>query len=443
MRYAKVLAGALLLVMTACGSDDASPGTTAAPTTAAITTVAPTTTGATTTTADGTTTTAGGTTTASPTTKAGPATGEPIVIGSLVQADGPLAGDLGLQTRLALDAWAEDLNSHGGIDGRPVKVVIEDDGGQPAVAQQKIEKLVNDDKVVALVGIQSPTRNWLPFVEQSGVPVLGGFVSSGEYVDHVNMFAANGTGGRIGPFATLSALKSVGATKVGIMACAEVPACAQAAAPYEAMAPTMGMEYAGVQTVSASAPNYSAQCLAMKQEGADAVALFVVGATSVRIIQDCAAQGYKPHFSALLDRTSAEAKLDGVVGSTYTAPWFLDKTPGQQELQRVVGAKISDKSATSKEYGNGLSVGFAAAKLFERAALDVAAKGGEVTSATLIEAIKAIPVGDSTLDGLVGEIDYSKPSSQQGACFFIIGLTGGEWATPSGTDPICAPPAGS
>ena len=131
------------------------------------------------------------------------------------------------------------------LHGAGTAPIIEDDGGQPATAEQKIEKLINDDKVVALVGIQSPTRNWLPFAEQSGVPILGGFVSSGEYVDHVNMFAANGTGGRIGPFATLSALKSVGGTKIGIMACAEVPACAQAAAPYEAMAPSMEATISG------------------------------------------------------------------------------------------------------------------------------------------------------------------------------------------------------
>jgi branched-chain amino acid transport system substrate-binding protein len=225
------------------------------------------------------------------------------------------------------------------------------------------------------------------------------------------------------------------------MACAETPACAQAAAVYETVAPAEGVEYKGAQTVAAADPNYSAQCLALKDSGADAVALFVGAGTAIRIAQDCAAQDYHPVWvGSTVDKSfPSVAEFDGMVGYALTAPWFLAETPEQQLFQDVVASTIDDLSSTSEQYGKTTAITWAGLRLFQKAAEAATAGGDDLTSESLTEAIKAIPVADSTLDGFIGEVDYSRPSTQQGACYYVIALEGGEWTAPSGGEPVCLP----
>ena len=47
------------------------------------------------------------------------------------------------------------MNANGGINGRPIKYVMEDDGWNPEQSSQDAAKLINDEKAVALVGNMS------------------------------------------------------------------------------------------------------------------------------------------------------------------------------------------------------------------------------------------------------------------------------------------------
>ncbi|WP_163434667.1 ABC transporter substrate-binding protein, partial [Escherichia coli] len=44
------------------------------------------------------------------------------------------------------------LNDAGGIAGRPIKVLIEDDGSKPDIAKSKAEALIFNEKVAAMIG---------------------------------------------------------------------------------------------------------------------------------------------------------------------------------------------------------------------------------------------------------------------------------------------------
>ncbi len=46
----------------------------------------------------------------------------------------------------------EEINKAGGIKGRPIDLIIEDDTGKPDVGRSAVEKLISQDKVVALTG---------------------------------------------------------------------------------------------------------------------------------------------------------------------------------------------------------------------------------------------------------------------------------------------------
>lgn len=80
------------------------------------------------------------------------ATGVPIPIGSINGVTGP--DDFSASGRAA-DAYFKCVNENGGINGRPVKYIMEDDQWRPDVASQVATKLVKDDKVVAMIGSNS------------------------------------------------------------------------------------------------------------------------------------------------------------------------------------------------------------------------------------------------------------------------------------------------
>ncbi len=80
------------------------------------------------------------------------ATGEPIVIGGIVSVTGP---DNFSSSGLAAAAYFKCLNANGGVNGRPIKYQMEDDGWNPEQSSQVAAKLIRDQKAVALVGNMS------------------------------------------------------------------------------------------------------------------------------------------------------------------------------------------------------------------------------------------------------------------------------------------------
>jgi branched-chain amino acid transport system substrate-binding protein len=69
-----------------------------------------------------------------------------IVIGSIQDLSGPIAG-FGKQTRLGMMLKVDEINEQGGINGRKVKLLVEDAAYDPKKAVLAAQKLVNQDKI--------------------------------------------------------------------------------------------------------------------------------------------------------------------------------------------------------------------------------------------------------------------------------------------------------
>ncbi len=102
-----------------------------------------------------------------------PATGEPIIIGAITGKTGP--DDFSNSTKSA-KAYFDCLNANGGIKGRPVKYLVEDDQWNPEIAAQLAAKLVNDEKAVLMVGNSSFVECGAnaDFYKKSGIVVIAG-----------------------------------------------------------------------------------------------------------------------------------------------------------------------------------------------------------------------------------------------------------------------------
>jgi branched-chain amino acid transport system substrate-binding protein len=76
---------------------------------------------------------------------------EPITIGAVLSLTGPGAG-LGQPERNGILLAEKTINADGGIKGRPIRVMVEDDGSKADVAKSKAESLIFDANVIAMLG---------------------------------------------------------------------------------------------------------------------------------------------------------------------------------------------------------------------------------------------------------------------------------------------------
>jgi branched-chain amino acid transport system substrate-binding protein len=94
-----------------------------------------------------------------------------------VGMSGPFSGGLSLLGQSVRDgvevAFAE-INDAGGIDGRKLQFIAEDDGYEPMRTIASARKLVEQDKVVALLAVTgtAPSAALLPLVAESKTPLL-------------------------------------------------------------------------------------------------------------------------------------------------------------------------------------------------------------------------------------------------------------------------------
>ena len=101
------------------------------------------------------------------------ADGEPILVGNVSSLTGPA---LFPEASVAVKAVFDRVNAQGGIDGRPLQLRVEDDGGTPEGAATAGRKLVEQDNVVALVGSASVLDcavNSAFYAEQGVYSVMG------------------------------------------------------------------------------------------------------------------------------------------------------------------------------------------------------------------------------------------------------------------------------
>jgi len=107
-------------------------------------------------------------------------TNDAIVFGQPAVLSGPAAA-LGQGMKTGLNAAFEEINKKGGVHGRKLKLISADDGYEPEKAIVAAKKLVEDDKVFALIGpVGTPTSAATqPIATAAKVPFVGAFTGAG------------------------------------------------------------------------------------------------------------------------------------------------------------------------------------------------------------------------------------------------------------------------
>src|SRR3954447_23478759 len=103
-----------------------------------------------------------------------------IVFGQAAVLEGP-ASALGIGMRNGLQAAFDEINAKGGVHGRKLKLLSENDGYEPDRAIAATRKLIEADKVFALIGsVGTPTSAAAqPIATAAKVPFIGAFTGAG------------------------------------------------------------------------------------------------------------------------------------------------------------------------------------------------------------------------------------------------------------------------
>jgi branched-chain amino acid transport system substrate-binding protein len=96
-----------------------------------------------------------------------------IVVGEYASLTGTTA-TFGNSTHRGVQMAIDDANAAGGVNGKRLKLVTEDDASKPDVARTVVTKLITEDKAIAILGEVASTRSMAaaPVCQQYRVPMI-------------------------------------------------------------------------------------------------------------------------------------------------------------------------------------------------------------------------------------------------------------------------------
>lgn len=321
-----------------------------------------------------------------------------IVIGTIQDLSGPLAG-ASKHIRDGMQMRVDELNERGGVAGRKLRLVVEDNGYDPRKAALAAQKLVNSDKVFAVLGHIGTITNLaaVPVLQERGVINFMPASGARQLFEPADKFKA----AWLVPYydEMLMSLKWLakekGAKKVGILYQDDEFGLENQRGA-EAALKAMGMTFAESTTYKRGATDFSSQVAKLKAAGCDVVVLGTVVRESVGVLAEAQKIGFKPAFLAplpayhhlvpVLSKGAAEG-LYAVAPVDYP---YADAPGTAGEWAKRYKGRFNDDPSTFA------ALGYTIADLFGRAAEKA---GPTLTADTLSRALESGPFADRTFGG--------------------------------------------
>jgi branched-chain amino acid transport system substrate-binding protein len=204
-----------------------------------------------------------------------------ILVGGLFAESGP-AAFVGTPSRLVAEMAVEEINAAGGVLGKKLKLVIYDTESDANLALRNARKLVEQDKVLAIIGPTSTGSGMAmkQYVEGRGVPVL--MTVGGDPVI---------AGGRFGPYKwtfkvpqrTSTAvrkiythLKAKGVTRIALLTATDGFG-KDGAEQLQKLAPEFGLNVVASEVMDAKGNDFSAQAFKLAIAKPEAVIVWTIG----------------------------------------------------------------------------------------------------------------------------------------------------------------------
>ncbi len=279
-------------------------------------------------------------------------------IGISMEVTGPLANQ-GLMLRIAIETALDRINGAGGVLGRPLRLVIYDDVGEPARAVDNARRIgERDNCVVMFGGARTPNAIALrePLAEM-GLPWIGAISAGTGVIEHPNgrnewMFRVSMKDRWVTEYLVQQAKARSQNGKIAFVY--EGTAWGQGALPdIEAAARRNGVALAGRETFNIGDQDMSAQMIRLRDAGVDTVVLWAVDRESANMLRSMDRIGWKPKIVSAWGLTTAFARAvgplaDGImVAGTFN--WNGPLSPEAQAALDAMKAKFPDRIRTTAD----------------------------------------------------------------------------------------------
>ena len=142
-----------------------------------------------------------------------------IKIGLLAPLTGPAAAD-GLSVQNSVKLAVEKVNAEGGVLGKKIELITYDDRGDAKEAVALARKLIEQDKIVAMVGgsYSLPSRAMAPIFQEEKIPAVYAYAVHPDVTKAGNFNFRNGFLGMVeGKAAAYTAVKLLKAKKIALL----------------------------------------------------------------------------------------------------------------------------------------------------------------------------------------------------------------------------------
>lgn len=363
-------------------------------------------------------------------------------IGTWGTTTGPIGALFGAMTPAA-KAWVASVNARGGLAGcHQVKLIVGDDGDDPAKAKAIVKKMVEEDGVAAFVAHHGALTLGAvrPYLEQKRVPLFG---SSGAYADESEsemVFLAQPTSvvGESEAYINNVLALNLPQRKIAVFWCAEVPLCSVHNDVIKKQAASKGFTVVASIRISLFAPDYTSEVLQARQSGADMIVLLTDMQTNGRLLRSANRQNYKPlvvtpgvtYDTQWPDIIGRDA--DGMITTAWSRPWHID---GINREYRDAMARHQP----GQVMGNSGSAAWAGMKLLEKAGYNL--DRDKPTSEQIIQGVYKL--SNETLGGLIPPTTWPKDVKLRAAlhpCTVPVRWTGTAFELPLGEKFVCSAP---
>lgn len=278
-----------------------------------------------------------------------------VVIGMWSPLTGPTAL-LGTSERDAIEIAIAEVNAAGGVHGRKIRLVVYDDGGSPQEALTAVRRLIDQDKVFALIAgsTSGSTLPTMPLVNRAKIPFLASISSNRKLLEPFTKYGFRVYANEVSQAEGLMEF----ALKQGI----KKPAIIHTSNDYgiggdEAV--THRLEKAGITLVARERYNqtdqdFTAQLLRIKQAGADSLFVWAFAAEAGIIVRQAKELGLDvPMFGGGGTATPLFPRAAGPAGAGFMAAYVVGELPNKTTKPEV----IAYRNALSKRYSGTLPPG--------------------------------------------------------------------------------------
>lgn len=269
-----------------------------------------------------------------------------IVVGDILPLTGPPAL-LGVAHNLGVKAAVAEVNAAGGINGRKLRLISEDDGYVPTRTVQGVRKLINSDKIFAFTSISGTAQAEaaMPLFKQAGIPAMAPITTyEGLYNPVIkNVFAVGyDMSNAVEGLVTMMAERYPG--KKWALISQDDDYGENVRAGFERAAKAKKLNIVSTQIYKKGQSDFSSEILKVKQAGADALLAGGVLGENVAMVKELERVSHKiPVGVTYVSRVPASAKLMGSAGeNVYTIDYvYLESSPQGKAFTEKLGKYLS------------------------------------------------------------------------------------------------------